>query len=159
MNDIDLGKISFKSYTPKYDECFDVYGKQEYVSFAKWDSNLIFYDDEFAGFIKVYVRDYERNDREIQIALIPKYRGKGLATCVITSFVNNLFKANSSCEAVHLAIDKRNIPSIKMAINCGFVENEDLERELREDGDEFTLVFTVKNMNYGSNDEETAKRF
>lgn len=158
---MDFDKIALMFYVPQYEEYFKRYAKdksiKEYVDFTPWNCRLIFYGNELAGFLKVFTRNEEINDREISIALIPKYRGKGLATYMITTLVNNLF-GDTSCEFVHMSIDKQNIASIKMALNCGFIENEELERELREDGDDRTLVFSIRNMNYGENRECLMKK-
>ena len=145
-------KIKFESFRPSYEKYFETYLKDksitEYVIFSKWDSSLIFYDNDFAGFYKTITPDEEVNDKEIYIALIPKYRKKGIASYVVNTLTNNIFTCNPDCEYVHLSIDKENTSSINLANNCGFVENTNLEQELRETGDNRTLVFSRKNPFY-----------
>lgn len=154
---MDFSKIRFKSYTPSCDKYLDTYLNDktitEYVSFSKWDSSFIFYGDDFVGFYKVLIRDYDLNDREIYIALIPKYRNKGIAFYTINTLTDNIFKNDIECEFVHMSIDKYNISSINLAKRCGFVENTVLESELRNDGDNRTLIFSMKNKYYESKDE------
>lgn len=149
---MELDKIKFESFIPSYEKYFETYLKDksitEYVSFSKWDSSLIFYDDDFAGFYKTTTPDDEANDKEIYIALIPKYRKKGIASYVVNTLANNIFRSDQDCEYVHLSIDKENTSSINMAHNCGFVENTNLEQELRDTGDNRTLVFSRKNPFY-----------
>lgn len=151
---IDFSKIKFRSYTPILDKYIDMYAKDktitEYVSFTKWDCSFIFYDDDLAGFYKIQIRDYDLNDREIYIVLVPEYRSKGIAEYVINTLANNIFKNDSSCEVIHMCIDKSNTPSINLAKRCGFEENKALECELRNDGDDRTLIFSIKNKYYGS---------
>ena len=43
-----------------------------------------------------------------------------------------------------MSIDKDNIASINLAKSCGFIENKELEEELRENKDDRTLVFSSK---------------
>lgn len=149
---MELDKIRFESYIPLYEKYFETYLKDksitEYVSFSEWDSSLIFYDDDFAGFYKTTTPDDELNDKEIYIALIPKYRKKGIASYTVNTLTNNIFASNQACEYVHLSIDKENTSSINMAHNCGFIENSNLEQELRDTGDDRTLVFSRKNPFY-----------
>lgn len=154
---MDFSKIRFASYNPTYDEYFDYYLKDksitQFVSFSKWDSSLIFYDDDFAGFYKNIIRDDDLNDRELYIALIPKYRKKGMASYVVNTLTHNIFENHPDCEYVHLSIDKDNDSSIRLAQACGFCENTTLEQELRESGDNRTLVFSTQNKNYGEKGE------
>lgn len=149
---MDYNKIKFISYSPIYDKYFDILKEDnsitKFVSFSKHDSRLIFYDNDFAGFYKTMYRDDDLPDREIYIALIEKYRGKGIAKYVIDTLTNNIFESDPNCEFVHLSIDKDNISSIKLAQNCGYTENEKLEDELRENNDNRTLVFSIKNKFY-----------
>lgn len=149
---MEVDKIKFESFVPSYEKYFETYLKDksitEYVSFSTWDSSLIFYDDDFAGFYKTITPDDEVNDKEIYIALIPKYRKKGIASYVVNTLTNNIFASNQDCEYVHLSIDKENNSSINMAHNCGFIENTNLEQELRDTGDNRTLVFSRKNPFY-----------
>lgn len=149
---MEVDKIKFESFVPSYEKYFETYLKDksitEYVSFSTWDSSLIFYDDDFAGFYKTITPDDEVNDKEIYIALIPKYRKKGIASYVVNTLTNNIFTSNQDCEYVHLSIDKENNSSINMAHNCGFIENTNLEQELRDTGDKRTLVFSRKNPFY-----------
>ena len=53
---MEWDKVKFESFRPSYEKYFDTYLKDksitEYVSFSKWDSSLIFYKDDFAGFYK-----------------------------------------------------------------------------------------------------------
>lgn len=83
---MDFNKIRFSNYIPTYDKYFDNYLKDKsitkYVHFSKWDSTLIFYEQEFIGFYKVITRNEEINDREIYIAIIEKYRKKGIASYI-----------------------------------------------------------------------------
>lgn len=154
---IDFNRIRFTGYVPTYDEYFDYYLKDDsmtnFVSFSKRDSSLIFYDDKFVGFYKTMIRDEEENDREIYIGLIPEYRKMGIASYVVNTLTKNIFESDSQCSAVHLSIDKDNYPSINLAHNCGFLENTTLEQELRDSGDNRTLIFSMKNRLY-SNDTE-----
>lgn len=156
---IDFSKISFQSYIPLFDKYLDMYAKDktitEYVSFAKWDCSFIFYDNDLAGFYKIQIRDYDLNDREIYIALIPKYRNKGIAEYVVNTLANNIFKNDFSCQIIHMSIDKSNTPSINLAKRCGFEENKALEGELRNDGDDRTLIFSIKNKYYVSKENTT----
>ena len=149
---MEVDKIKFESFVPSYEKYFETYLKDksitEYVSFSTWDSSLIFYDDDFAGFYKTITPDDEVNDKEIYIALIPKYRKKGIASYVVNTLTNNIFASNQDCEYVHLSIDKENNSSINMAHNCGFIENTNLEQELRDTGDNRTLVFSRENPFY-----------
>ena len=149
---MEWDKVKFESFRPSYEKYFDTYLNDksitEYVSFSKWDSSLIFYKDDFAGFYKTITPDEEKNEKEIYIALIPKYRKKGMASYVVNTLTNNIFTASPDCEYVHLSIDKENISSINLASNCGFIENSSLEQELRETGDNRTLVFSRKNPFY-----------
>lgn len=152
---IDFNKIRLTNYIPIYDKYFDEYLKDptmnRFVSFSKRDSSLIFYEDSFVGFYKTMFRDEEQNDREIYIGLIPEYRGRGIASYVVTTLTKNLFESDPQCEFVHLSIDKDNSSSIILAHNCGFVENLDLEEELRAYGDNRTLIFSIRNKSYGTN--------
>lgn len=149
---MELDKIRFESYIPSYEKYFETYLKDksitEYVSFSKRDSSLIFYDDKFVGFYKTMTPDDDLNDKEIYIALIAEYRKKGIASYVVNTLTNNIFASNQNCEYVHLSIDKENTSSINMAHNCGFIENSNLEQELRDTGDDRTLVFSRKNPFY-----------
>lgn len=154
---IDFNKIRFVGYIPTYDKYFDYYLKDnsmtKFVSFSKRDSSLIFYDDDFVGFYKTMIRDEEENDREIYIGLIPEYRKMGIASYVVTTLTNNIFESDHNCSAVHLSIDKDNYSSINLAKKCGFFENSTLEQELREYGDNRTLIFSIKNKLYSKNEE------
>lgn len=147
-----LNKIKLVPYNPTYDKYFDILKDNksitQFVSFSKHDSRLIFYDNDFAGYFKTMYRDDDSADREIYIALIEKYRGKGIAQYVINLLTNNIFESDYNCEYVHLSIDKDNISSINLAKNCGFIENIKLEQELRENNDNRTLVFSIKNKFY-----------
>ena len=87
-------------------------------------------------------------DREIYIGLIEKYRGKGIAKYVVNLLTSNIFYNDPNCEFIHLSIDKDNISSIRLAHACGFVENKELEKELRENNDDRTLVFSIENQFY-----------
>lgn len=159
---IDFYKIKFKSYIPNYDKYFDHYlsdkSMTEFVSFSKRDSSLIFYDNDFIGFYKTMIRDEDENDREIYIGLIPEYRKMGIASYVVTTLTNNIFESDPQCSAVHLSIDRDNYSSINLAHNCGFLENLTLEQELREYGDNRTLIFTMKNKFYNKNEETYQSR-
>lgn len=158
---MEWDKVKLESFRPSYEKYFDVYLKDksitEYVNFSKWDSSLIFYKDDFAGFYKTITPDEETNDKEIYIALIPKYRKKGMASYVVNTLTNNIFMSDSECEFVHLSIDKDNTSSINLASNCGFLENSILEQELRENGDNRTLIFSRKNPFYIKKKEESCK--
>lgn len=149
---MELDKIKFKSFMPSYEKYFELYLQDksitEYVSFSTYDSSLIFYNEDFVGFYKTITPDEEVNDKEIYIALIPKYRKQGIASYVVNTLTNNIFTSNPDCEYVHLSIDKENTSSINMANNCGFIENENLEQELRDTGDNRTLVFSKENPFY-----------
>ena len=71
-----------------------------------------------------------------------------MASYVVNTLTNNIFTASPDCEYVHLSIDKENTSSINLANNCEFIENSSLEQELRETGDNRTLVFSRKNPFY-----------
>lgn len=144
---MDFKKVSFPSFIPSYKKYFELAKEQsiaKFVSFNEYDSNLIFYDNEVAGFYKVVYRNDELNDREIYIALLEKFRGCGLAHFVIKTLCKNIFSNDLNCEAIHMSIDKDNLASIKMAESLGFKRNEDLEKELREYNDFRTLIYTLK---------------
>jgi RimJ/RimL family protein N-acetyltransferase len=149
---MDFKKVKFSSFIPGYEKYFDILKTDKsitnYVSFSKYDSSLIFYDNDFAGFYKTMYRDDDLTDREIYIALIEKYRGMGLASYVINYLTNNIFDSDKNCEFVHLSIDKDNKSSINMAINCGYNINKELTKENIDMKDERTLVFSKKNPNY-----------
>ena len=159
---MDFTKIKFASYNPSYDEYFNYYLKDksitEYVNFFIFFLALIFYDNDFAGFYKNIVRDDDLNDRELYIALIPKYRQKGMASYVVNTLTERIFENDAECEYVHLSIDKDNLASIRLAQNCGFLENVSLEEELRADGDNRTLIFSTRNKNYGERTEVSHTR-
>ena len=149
---MDYNKIRLTSYIPIYEKYFEMLKNEksitDFVSFFKHDSRLIFYDNDFVGFYKTMYRDDDSLDREIYIGLIEKYRGKGIAKYVINLLTSNIFYNDPNCEFIHLSIDKDNISSIKLAHSCGFVENEELEKELRENNDNRTLVFSIQNQFY-----------
>lgn len=152
---MDYNKIKLASYIPIYDKYFEMLKEDksitDFVSFSKHDSRLIFYDNDFAGFYKTMYRDDDLPDREIYIGLIEKYRGKGIAKHVLNTLTSNIFESDPNCEFIHLSIDKDNTSSIKLAKSCGYIENKELEVELRENNDDRTLIFTIKNQIY---DEE-----
>lgn len=146
---MDFNKLDFKQFSPNYESYLDEINSDksvsEFVTFSKSDSRFIFYEDDFVGCFKTMLIDDDLPDREIYIGLIKKYRGKGIAKYVINKLSNNIFESDNACEYIHLSIDKENLASINMAKSCGFIENTDLENELREYGDDKTLVFSIKN--------------
>lgn len=149
---MNFNKIRFSSFIPSYEKYFDILKEDKsitnYVTFSKHDSNLIFYDDDLVGFYKTMYRDDDLPDREIYIAIVQKYRGKGIANYILSTLCNNIFESDTNCEFIHLSIDKNNIPSIKMAEKAGFKRNEELEKELRKYNDNNTLIYTIKNNIY-----------
>lgn len=149
---MNFDKVSFPPLLPDYIKLFDLAKNDEnirkYVSFSPVDSNLIFYENDLAGFYKVVFRDEDTRDREIYIALLDKYRGLGLAQYVVGTLATNIFSNDCSCNFIHLSIDKENLASIKMAESLGFIRNEELEQELREYNDYRTLIYSLRNKNY-----------
>ena len=146
---MDYNKINFRPFSPNYEDYLNQINSDksvsEFVNFSKSDSRLIFYEDDFVGCFKTMIRDDDLPDKEIYIGLTKKYRGKGISKYVISKLSNNIFESDNACEYIHLSIDKDNIASINMAKSCGFTENIDLENELREYGDNSTLVFSIRN--------------
>lgn len=149
---MNFDKVTFPPLIPDYIKLFDLAKNDKniskYVSFSPVDSNLIFYENDLAGFYKVVFRDEETRDREIYIALMDKYRGFGLAQYVVGTLATNIFLNDINCKFIHLSIDKENLASIKMAESLGFIRNEELEQELREYNDFHTLIYSLKNRNY-----------
>lgn len=150
---MDSSKISLKSYIPSYKQYFDLIKEDKtiskYISFSEYDSNLIFYDNNFCGLYKVIDFDDEEN-KEIHIALVNEFRGLGLASCIIKLISNNVFQSNHNCQYTVLSIDKENNSSLKMAVNSGFEFNEELTKDNVVCGDENTIVFTKNNPYYKS---------
>jgi len=147
---MDFNKISFPPFIPSYKDYFNLAKDpsiKEFVSFSETDSNLIFYDNEVAGFYKVVYRSDELNDREIYIALLAKFRGFGLAQYIVNTLCQNIFANDINCTSIHMSIDKDNFSSIKMAESLGFKRNEELEAELRLYNDFRTLIYTLPSKN------------
>ena len=62
------------------------------------------------------------------------------------------FANNTTAKYAYLSIDKNNETSIKMANRCDFNEDEDLECELRDNNDLYTLIFVKPNQYYVEKD-------
>lgn len=152
---MDYSKIHFKSFTPIYQQYLDDLNHDEnvrnFVSFANHNSRLIFYGDDFAGAYRVEFSD-DGDCFEIFIGLTQKYRGLGIANHVVSYLAEVYFENNHQARYAYLSIDKNNEVSIKMAKRCGFIEDEDLERELRDNNDPNTLIFVKPNQYYVGKD-------
>ena len=148
---MDYSKIHFKSYTPMYQQYLEDLNHDEnvrkFVNFANHNSRLIFYGDDFVGAYRVELSD-EEDCFEIFIGLIKKYRGLGIAHHVVSYLAEVYFENNHQVRYAYLSIDKNNEASIKMASKCGFIEDEDLERELKDNNDPNTLIFIKPNQYY-----------
>lgn len=146
---MNLDEIEFHNYIPTYERYFDEDLRDpsilKYVSFPKREATLIFHKQDLVGCYKTMVWDEQRNDREIWIAILPKYRHKGIASYVIKTLIHNIFSNDLTCPEIHLSIDQDNLSSIQMAHACGFFEDNHLEQELRENGDNRTKIFTIQN--------------
>lgn len=155
IKEIDNSKIHFKSYTPMYQQYLDELNNDEnvrkFVNFSNHNSRLIFYGDDFVGAYRVELSD-EEDCFEIFIGLMQKYRGLGIANHVVSYLAEVYSKNNPGCRYAYLSIDKNNESSIKMANRCGFVEDENLERELRDNNDPNTLIFVKPNQYYVDKD-------
>lgn len=143
---MDYSKINFRCFIPEYKKYYDLQNDNpklnKFVHFSPNNSSLIFYDDVFIGFYKIFRLDEDSNDREIQIAILNEFRKKGIASFILENLSKNIFYSDNLCENIHLFIDKKNIPSIKLAIKLGFNRNEVMEKEIQLYGDKYTFVFS-----------------
>ena len=145
---MDYTKINFKSYVPSFEKYINMVNTDstinKFVTFSKYDSKLIFFEDTFIGCFKTMIRDDDLPDKEIYIGILPEYRKKGISKYIINVLCNNIFESDEACEYIHLSIDKNNEASIQMAKSCGFIENLELENEIKKYGDDKTLIYSKR---------------
>ena len=91
------------------------------IKVAKQYRFVIEFSNIPVGFIDLF--NYTENCCEVGVFILKKYRNRGFATDALKLIVNYSFNS-LKLESVHCSIDKNNISSINLFINCGFTLRE-----------------------------------
>ncbi|OFI45808.1 GNAT family N-acetyltransferase [Floricoccus penangensis] len=77
-------------------------------------------NDEFVGIVELMDIDYIHRNCEIQIVIITKFRGQGLATEALRKGIEYAFLM-LNMHKVYLYVDVDNLPAVHIYKKCGFI--------------------------------------